>query len=183
MLPGIRFLFAAIALSVSILIFGLGAAALLRAAHEEFSSNSSWRAAPQPPMVAQQPDANRPTLAMLRFDPPPGAREIATDAPAAVIPASPSSVLPATSAPAEPEAVVETASEAQKVAALNAKEAAAPAEPPKADAAKVEAAPAAAALPTETTKPPVTATDTPAAVTDTKVAPTEETKPATNDVI
>ena len=45
MLPGFRFLFAAIALSVSILVFGLGAAALLRAAHEEFASYSSWRAA------------------------------------------------------------------------------------------------------------------------------------------
>src|SRR5262249_44619384 len=48
MLPGIRFLFAAIALCVSVLIFGLGAAALLRAAHEQFATNSSWRAAPEP---------------------------------------------------------------------------------------------------------------------------------------
>ena len=38
MLPGFRFLFAAIVLSVSVLIFGLGAAALLRATHEEFAS-------------------------------------------------------------------------------------------------------------------------------------------------
>src|ERR1700756_3123250 len=56
MLPGFRFLFAAIALSISILVFGLGAAALLRAAHEEFSSNPSWRAAPEP-MLAQKTDA------------------------------------------------------------------------------------------------------------------------------
>jgi hypothetical protein len=47
MLPGLRFLFAAIMLSISILVFGLGAAALLRAAHEEFASNPSWRAAPR----------------------------------------------------------------------------------------------------------------------------------------
>ena len=44
MLPGFRFLFAAIVLSMSILVFGLGAAALLRAAHEEFASNPSWHA-------------------------------------------------------------------------------------------------------------------------------------------
>ena len=43
MLPGIRFLFAAILLSISIVVFGLGAAALLRAAHEDFASNPSWR--------------------------------------------------------------------------------------------------------------------------------------------
>ncbi len=181
MLPGFRFLFAAIALSVSILVFGLGAAALLRAAHEEFSSNSSWRAAPEPPMVAQQPDASRPTLAMLRFDPPPGARETATDAPTNVVPAGPPQVSPASSAPAEPEAVAETPPEPQKVAALKVQETSAPIEPPKPDAAKVEPAPAPAAIPGETTKPPVTATDTPATVADTKIAPTEETKPVTSD--
>ena len=38
MLPGFRFLFAAILLSMSILVFGLGAVALLRAAHEEVAS-------------------------------------------------------------------------------------------------------------------------------------------------
>jgi hypothetical protein len=38
MLPGFRFLFAARVLAMPMLIFGLGAAALLRAAHEEFAS-------------------------------------------------------------------------------------------------------------------------------------------------
>ena len=47
MLPGFRFLFTAIMLSMSLLMFGLGAAALLRAAHGEFASNPSWRAAPE----------------------------------------------------------------------------------------------------------------------------------------
>ena len=65
MLPGFRFLFAAVMLSMSILIFGLGAAALLRTAHEEVASNPSWRAAPEA-TFAQQPDATRPVLAMLR---------------------------------------------------------------------------------------------------------------------
>jgi hypothetical protein len=58
MLPGFRFLFAAIVLSMSILIFGLGAAALLRAAHEQFVSNPSWHATPET-MFAQQSEATR----------------------------------------------------------------------------------------------------------------------------
>lgn len=66
MLPGFRFLFAAIALSMSILIFGLGAAALLRAAHEEFASSPSRRTPPEP--VFAQSEA--PTLALLRVEPP-----------------------------------------------------------------------------------------------------------------
>ena len=37
----------------SILVFGLGAAALLRAAHEEFASNSSWRVALEPKFAQQ----------------------------------------------------------------------------------------------------------------------------------
>jgi hypothetical protein len=68
MLPGFRFLFAAIMLSMSLLIFGLGATALLRAAHESFASNSSWRAAPEVPF-AQQRDTTLPMLAALRVEP------------------------------------------------------------------------------------------------------------------
>src|SRR4030088_1650612 len=73
MLPGFRFLFAAIVLSMSILIFGLGAAALLRAAHEQFASNPSWRAAPET-LFAQRGEATRPVLAMLRVDLPVAAK-------------------------------------------------------------------------------------------------------------
>ncbi len=69
MLPGFRFLFAAIMLSMSLLVFGLGAAALLRAAHESFASNSSWRAAPEVPF-AQHLDTTLPMLATLRVEPP-----------------------------------------------------------------------------------------------------------------
>ncbi len=70
MLPGFRFLFAAIVLSMSVLIFGLGAAALLRAAHEQFASIPSRRPVPET-MFAQQPDeASKPVLAMLRIDAP-----------------------------------------------------------------------------------------------------------------
>jgi hypothetical protein len=69
MLPGFRFLFAAIVLSMSILIFGLGAAALLRAAHEEFASTPTWRATPET-VFAQPAEATRPVLALLRVDAP-----------------------------------------------------------------------------------------------------------------
>src|SRR6202021_1196742 len=64
MLPGFRFLFAAIVLSMSMLVFGLGAAALLRAAHEEFASMPAWRPAPET-TFAQKADAPPPVLAML----------------------------------------------------------------------------------------------------------------------
>jgi hypothetical protein len=68
MLPGFRFLFAAIMLSMSLLIFGLGAAALFRAAHESFASNSSWHATPDVPF-AQRPDTTLAMLATLRIEP------------------------------------------------------------------------------------------------------------------
>src|SRR5437868_7397035 len=69
MLPGFRFLLTAIVLSTSILIFGLGAAALLRAAHEQFASNPYWRRAPEVSLT-QQAEATRLVLAMLRAEPP-----------------------------------------------------------------------------------------------------------------
>src|SRR3954464_5186029 len=69
MLPGFRFLFTAIVLSMSVLIFGLGAAALLRAAHEEFANLPSRRATPEP-MFARLNDKQPPTLAPPRIDPP-----------------------------------------------------------------------------------------------------------------
>ena len=68
MLPGFRFLFAAIMLSMSLLVFGLGAAALLRAAHESFASNSSWRGAPEVTFT-QRNDATLPVLATLSVEP------------------------------------------------------------------------------------------------------------------
>ncbi|WP_271610533.1 MULTISPECIES: hypothetical protein [Bradyrhizobium] len=73
MLPGFRFLFAAILLSVSILVFGLGAAALLRASHEQYVSNPSWRNGPQEQVFAQAPEPAQPVLAVLRAEPEPTA--------------------------------------------------------------------------------------------------------------
>ena len=121
MLPGFRFLFAAIVLSLSVLVFGLGAAALLRAAHEQFASMPSRRATPEP-VFARQNDAAVPTLALLRFDPPVAAKTFdnvpATAAAEIVVPAEQA----ADTAPAEPE----------KLAALK------PEEPMPAEAAKPE---------------------------------------------
>ncbi|MEZ5820744.1 MAG: hypothetical protein R3D82_08050 [Xanthobacteraceae bacterium] len=68
MLPGIRFLLTAIILSASVLIFGLGAAALLRAAHEEVANIPARRVMAEP-VFAHQPDAPAPTLALLRLEP------------------------------------------------------------------------------------------------------------------
>src|SRR5690242_10877658 len=67
MLPGFRFLFGAIVVSMSILVFGLGAAALLRTAHEEFASAPVWRPTPET-RFAQAVDATQPVIAMLRVD-------------------------------------------------------------------------------------------------------------------
>jgi hypothetical protein len=94
MLPGFRFLFAATLFTMSILVFGLGAAALLRAAHEQFASNPSWHAAPEA-TFAQQVEAPReisretsteasrpPVLAMLRVEPPAAEQTASGNAPA-----------------------------------------------------------------------------------------------------
>jgi hypothetical protein len=130
MLPGFRFLFAAVVLSLSILVFGLGAAALLRAAHEQFASLPSRRA-PAEPVFTRQNDAPLPTLALLRFDPP--AVEKTPDVPAA---ATPELVTPAGQA-ADPAPSLEP----EKLAALQ--------EEPM----STDATPAAPALETTTATP------------------------------
>ncbi|UWU94631.1 hypothetical protein [Bradyrhizobium sp. CB1015] len=73
MLPGFRFLFAAILLSTSILVFGLGTAALLRATHQQYVSNPGWRNGPQEQVFAQAPEPAQPVLAVLRAEPEPPA--------------------------------------------------------------------------------------------------------------
>jgi hypothetical protein len=113
MLPGFRFLFAAIVLSMSVLVFGLGAAALLRAAHEEVASNPSWRAAPET-KFAQPTETTGPTLAMLRADPPGVEQKALDNVPAAAAPTEPATIV---SAPAEPSASVSTPAESERIAA------------------------------------------------------------------
>lgn len=68
MLPGFRFLSVAILLAVSMLIFGLGAAALLRATHEEFAS-LPLKQMPEVTFGSRE-ETERPTLAVLRVDTP-----------------------------------------------------------------------------------------------------------------
>src|SRR5579863_7781179 len=101
MLPGFRFLFAAIVLSLSLLVFGLGAAALLRAAHEQFASNPSWRSAPEA-VFAQPPQNTTPVLALLRVEPAAPAQKRSDDVPAIATPVEqePEAATPAASAPA-----------------------------------------------------------------------------------
>ena len=64
MLPGLRILFAITLLSVSVVIFGLGAAAFLRSAHEDVA-NAPWR--PIETHVWTQRKMNRLTAQMLRI--------------------------------------------------------------------------------------------------------------------
>lgn len=168
MLPGLRFLFAAIVLATSLLVFGLGAAALFRAAHEEFASIPALRAPPEP-QFAQQPDAP-PVLAMVRVDPP--ADKVTTDIPAAPPPE------PAASEPAAP-AEITPAAEPEKVAAVTADDPVPPA-PPKPEAqaattpAPAQSADTAAQTPTAdplpASEPTPAGAEAAAAATEAKVA-------------
>jgi hypothetical protein len=155
MLPGFRFLLTAILVSMSLLVFGLGAAALLRAAHEEFARNSSWRAAP-PTAFAQQNEAASPVLALLRVDPP-----VDQKAPDAVLAATPASA--ATVEPQKSDVAVPVP-EPARVAALKPEEPSPPeVKPeipvPEAPAPQSEAAPAQADAPAPASETKIAATD------------------------
>jgi len=71
MLPGFRLLLTSVLLAASVLVFGLGAAALLRATHEEFAAIPALRnlQTPASPVVAEVP-LPPPTIALLRVEPP-----------------------------------------------------------------------------------------------------------------
>jgi len=146
MLPGFRFLFTAIVLSMSILIFGLGAAALLRSAHEEFANHPSRRATPEP-MFARLSDGLPPTLALLRIDPPVAEKPV-ENAPAAGPAAATDVLAPAgqtpDAGPAEPEKLAAlTPAEPIQVATEK------PDEPAKENSAETPASPPPAAAETE----------------------------------
>ena len=137
MLPGFRFLFAAIVLSMSVLIFGLGAAALLRASHEQFASMPLRRAPPEP--VFTQRNEPPPTLALLRLEP-----DVTEKVPDNVT----GTAIVETATPAAP-APEETLAASEKLAALKTEEAA-PAEAVKPEIPAAEATPAIQATPAET---------------------------------
>ena len=155
MLPGFRFLFAAIVLSMSILVFGLGAAALLRAAHEEFANLPSRRAPPEP-VFTRLNDDPMPSLALLRVDLPVAEKPL-DDVRAAAVP----EIAPDIVAPVE-TAADERPADPEKVAALSPEEV--PAKPP---------APATEAT-AETPAAPVV-TETPVADAEVKLAAIAET--------
>jgi hypothetical protein len=110
MLPGFRFLLAAILLSASILVFGLGAASLLRASHEQYVSNPSWRNGPQEQVFAQASEPAQPVLAALRVEP------VAHEAAPAMQEQVPDNQVPSIGLPA-----VETAPEQMAAVTLEAK--------------------------------------------------------------
>jgi len=157
MLPGFRFLLAAIVLSISVLVFGLGAAALLRAAHEEFASTPTWRVAPEPKFARQNdapegaPDEAMPVLATLSVEPEPE-QPTATDS------------TPAAAASAEQPAIAPVPDQAEKIAALEPQD----------------------QTPPEAAKPEIPVADTPVqgeAQTADAAAPTEETRIATAEPV
>lgn len=177
MLPGFRFLLAAIVLCISILVFGLGAAALLRAAHEQFAQNPSWRGPPEP-RFAQSEEPSRTVLAMLRAEP--AATQLGTE-PTIATDAPPSEVRVAP-APTSPPA-------AEKMSAPHAQEISPPIESTKSETSNIETSE------TETSKsevPPepaaggmaravtAAATDRPA-LADTRIAAVEQAPTAANE--
>jgi hypothetical protein len=169
MLPGFRFLLAAIVLSMSILIFGLGAAALLRVAHEEFSSTPFWRAAPETQFARRgeatsQAEATKPVLATLRVDP----------LPALQAEQEPSDELPAIAAPPEPAATDSMPAEPEQIAALKSEDSLPP-EPATPELPVSEILPQSEAAPAEADGSTSAAADEP------KVAASEQVSPAPNE--
>jgi hypothetical protein len=205
MLPGFRFLFAAIVLSMSILVFGLGAAALLRAAHEEFASSPSWHASPEPVLaqrtetpgpVSEEPVTQAPVLAMLQVEPPAAEEKTPDQAATAPTPAEQpvtnaiSAESEVTAKPAEPEATATPAEpeittvpvEPERTAALlpensSPPETAKPEMPAAESPAQQEVAPAQAVAPAATDETKM-ATSTPAPASEEVSAPTSEAAPA-----
>jgi hypothetical protein len=184
MLPGFRFLFAAIVLTMSVLVFGLGAAALLRAAHEEFASTPAWQAPPET-KFAQQTEPTRPVMAMLRVEPP-AAEKAPGDvrpAPPPMEPTAPASTPAAQDAvvatPADPAATVSAAVESEKIAPPEPEEASPPA-PAKPEMPAAEIAVPTDATPVQAETPPVIA-EAGTATIEQQVAPPVPVPPPANE--
>jgi hypothetical protein len=179
MLPGFRFLFGALVLSMSILVFGFGAAALLRTAHEEFASAPAWRPAPETRFAqSQETPATQPVLALLRVDDAP--KETVKDAAKDPIgdtlkDADKAEPQASGDVAAEPAAAPSPQPEPDKTAALQ------PSDAPAATAP--EAAPPQAEAPATTDQTKLAAvaqpsTDTPAPITTAVPAPEAAPPPA-----
>src|SRR5215213_965983 len=102
MLPGLRILFAISMLSVSVVIFGLGAAAFLRSAHEDVA-NAPWRPIETP--ATARVDLAPTTLSMLRVEPEATIAVLTARADAAATVAPPPETKPESSADAAPSLV------------------------------------------------------------------------------
>lgn len=168
MLPGFRFLLAAILLSASVLVFGLGAASLLRASHEQYVSNPSWRNGPQEQVFAQAPEPAQPVLAALRVEPVAPIADEAAPEMQDLIPSNqvPSIGLPAVETGPEQMAAVTLESNAQPEPQVAAPAPPAETAPPVTEgAAKIEAA---SPAPADTLTP----ADTAASIATTTPAPT-----------
>jgi hypothetical protein len=150
MLPGFRFLLAAIVLSISILIFGLGAAALLRAAHEEFAGIPSRRTLPEP-VFAQRGEMPAPTLALLRVEP-------------AVVEKAPENARPASAAAEQPPEAVPVPPVVMEMLAALTTDDSAPSQTTKVE--MPAAAPSTEAAPVQA--------ETPASIDEAKVANVEQ---------
>ena len=186
MLPGFRFLLAAIILSTSMLVFGLGAAALLRAAHEQFASNPSWHAAPEATFAQQQAEPVPPVLAMLHAEPAPVEVKApdnvsALNTPAIAPPveqvtnvATPAEQTPVSSAAPERASVTQTssapASEPDRVAVLKEEKTPAPESATAADPAASLSAP----VQNETSATNAGGTSSSSSPSDSTVAPTKQ---------
>ena len=172
MLPGFRFLLAAILLSASFLVFGLGAASLLRASHEQYVSNPSWRNGPQEQVFAQASEPAQPVLAALRVEPvahqtAPAMQEQIPDnqVPSIGLPAVETAPEQMAAVTLEAKVQSEPQPEPQVVAVAPAAEAAPPAtEAPAPEPAQIQAA---APAPTDT----LTLADTTASIATTTPAP------------
>jgi hypothetical protein len=183
MLPGFRFLFAAIVLSMSVLVFGLGAAALFRAAHETFASTPSWHTPPET-TFAQQGQASKPVLSMLRVDTP-IAEEAPDKAPVVTAPpvvAATAEPIATTALPLPPEqaATSPAPAEPEQMAALQPVDSTAPAtanpDLPVAENPPDRAAPA-------QDEPAVPQAATPATADETRVAAATEQQQQPNEAV
>ncbi|MFD0608925.1 hypothetical protein ACFQZO_01895 [Bradyrhizobium sp. GCM10027634] len=163
-------------LSTSILVFGLGAAALVRASHEQYVNNPSWRNGPQEQVFAQSPEPDQPVLAALRVEPP---VPVADEATPVMQDQIPSIGLPAVETDPEQMAAVTLAPQPEpQVAAIASPVETAPptTEAPAPEPAEIQAAASAptdtltpadtiASIATTTPPPAVSATDVPRTAT------------------
>lgn len=181
MLPGLRFLCAAVVLSMSLLVFGFGATALFRSARQDVASLPVLRAPPE--TVFAQPEP-QPRLAMLQVEPPAADSDAAvTSSPAAPPTDQVPSALPAlteTDRTATPEKLSALSPTPEAAAAAEAPqpqvllqvlpEAAKPDAPAPIEVAKLEIVPAAAPA-IVAPAPPPPAAEPPALVATEPVTP------------